>query len=199
MRMRGAIVFWTLGAALLLASCTSGGSFDEPNPLGVPDVDPRTYRLTIAGEVDNPLDLTLADLTALPAETCTVAMPLPDGSTRSAEWTGVPLADLLHRAGIRDRADRVVFRSANGMETSITAADAKTDAVFLATKVDGRPLSADLGFPMRVVADGKYWYKWARWVVEIRVIRGDHVGFWEALGHAVEGDVSKNTLPNAGS
>lgn len=125
----------------------------------------------------------------MPTKTVEATLASKDGWRERSRWTGVPLADVLHRAGVGDGADRVVFISANGYETSLSLRDAIAGGVLLAWKVQDETLVREQGFPLRVVAPGKYDYKWAGWVTEVRAIRGDHKGIWEALGYPNDGTV----------
>jgi len=46
----------------------------------------------------------------------------------------------------------------------------------------GEPLTGDHGFPVRITADGKYGYKWCKWLVEIELVDYDHKGHYEGKG-----------------
>ncbi len=102
------------------------GQFTTPSDLffvrnhgGVPAVDPSQYRLTVDGLVEKPLSLSLDDLHALPRATVTATLqcagnrrlemmahkPIPDElpwgteAISNAEWSGVPLREVLAAAG----------------------------------------------------------------------------------------------------
>src|SRR5207245_3715393 len=82
---------------------------------------------SVGGLVDRPLSLSLRDLTNLPSQTSVVTLecagngraqldPRVDGeqwnfgAVSTAEWTGVPLVEVLDRAGVRPGAQEVLFR-----------------------------------------------------------------------------------------
>jgi DMSO/TMAO reductase YedYZ molybdopterin-dependent catalytic subunit len=95
-----------------------------------PELDPRTYRLSMSGAVRNELSLSYADLRAMPSRTCVatlecagnsrvfMAPPVPGaqwqlGAVGNAEWTGVPLSALLERAGLAEEVRELVFEGAD--------------------------------------------------------------------------------------
>jgi len=52
-------------------------------------------------------------------------------------------------------------------------------------------LPAANGFPVRVVATGKYGYKWAKWVTSIELSSNTNfLGYWESNGYNNDGDVN---------
>ena len=64
----------------------------------------------------------------------------------------------------------------------------KYDAM-LAYQVNGSPLKQHDGFPFRLIAVGKYGYKWAKWVNKLEVINKSRVGYWEGYGYSDRADV----------
>jgi hypothetical protein len=65
--------------------------------------------------------------------------------------------------------------------------------VLLAYEMNGETLPRNHGFPLRLVAPGKYGYKWVKWVTHIEVIDYDYKGFWESRGWDDDADVSTFT------
>src|SRR4029453_1527821 len=78
-----------------------------------------------------------------------------------ATWEGVRLDRLLPP----DAAGSLVVASATGYRRRLPLADART--LLLATRLDGRPLSAGHGFPARLVAPGRRGFWWVKWVTSI--------------------------------
>ena len=60
----------------------------------------------------------------------------------------------------------------------------------LAYQVNNSPLQKQDGFPLRLIAFGKYGYKWAKWICQLTVIEESQLGYWEKLGFSDQGDVS---------
>ena len=92
---------------------------------GHPDVDPETYRLKVSGMVDQRLELSLADLRAMPSRELVFGFECsgnrgPHNSLSSnGRWTGVPLRSVLGRAGVQDRAREIVFFGADHGEEEV--------------------------------------------------------------------------------
>ena len=88
------------------------------------------------------------------------------GSTR---WLGVLTADVLKRAGVRPTADQILSTSVDGMTISTPVAALQDDrGALLAVAMDGKPLTAEHGFPVRMVTPGLYGYVGATtWVTRL--------------------------------
>ncbi|QMW67548.1 molybdopterin-dependent oxidoreductase [Mumia sp. ZJ1417] len=152
----------------------------------VPDVPADTWRLRIHGDVDEELELSFADLLDMPlierriTLTC-VSNEVGGPYAGNATWIGVPLADLLRRAGVRDGADALKSTSADGMVIG-TPLDAVLDGrdALVALAMNGEPLPLDHGFPARMVVPGLYGYVSAtKWLVDLEVTRfADFEAYW---------------------
>ena len=98
-----------------------------------------------------------------------------------AEWTGIPLVEVLDRAGIKPEAREVLFRGADaGMvhgrteairfERSLELDDARASEALLAYAMNGEPLPIQHGYPLRVIVPGWYAVTSVKWLTEIEVI-----------------------------
>src|SRR6266481_5550055 len=117
-------------AALIGGVVMPNAHFYVRNHFQIPNLDPTTWRLRVRGLVDRPLELSLRELTTMPSRTTVVTLECAGngrsgleprvpgeqwelGAVSTAEWTGVPLVEVLDRAGIRAGAREVVFRGAD--------------------------------------------------------------------------------------
>jgi len=165
--------------------------------LAVPRVDPSTWTLRIRGLVEDELEMTFAELLEEPMVeshvtlTC-VSNPVGGDLAGNATWLGVPVRTLLERAGVRDGADMVLSRSIDGF-TASTPLEALTDErdSLLAVGMNGDPLPAEHGYPVRMVVPGLYGYVSAtKWVTELKVTRfADDTAYWTTRGWSERGPI----------
>lgn len=134
-------------------------------------VDPETYRLKVSGAVDRELSLSLAEVRALPAVRQEFSLDCPGFFVDHGTWTGVPLRELLERAGVRPQARRVLFTSLSlGYTSVLSLEDARKDGVLVAYEFDGRSFPPLHGFPLRLAAKGHPGSVWVKWLGEIQVL-----------------------------
>lgn len=175
------------------------------NPPGFdPVVDVAKWSLQVGGLVTRPLRLTYDDITAMPAvqqvQTLECISNEVGGDLISTtRWKGVRLRDVLQRAGgTAATAVRVVFRCADGYSESIPIADAMNATTLLAYEMNGGPLPAKHGFPVRLLVPGLFGMKNPKWITRIEVVDYDFQGYWEASGwsdDAVVKTMSKFAAP----
>ncbi len=142
----------------------------------VPRVSPGDWSLTVDGEVDHQVTLTLADLLAMPMVEKDITLMCVSNEVGgdlvgSARWLGVRTRDVLARAGVHASADQVLSTSVDGMTIS-TPIQALTDdrEALLAVGMDGAPLPAEHGFPVRLVTPGLYGFVGAtKWLARMTV------------------------------
>ncbi len=152
----------------------------------VPDMalagNPSGWTLTVDGEVDSPMELSLEDLENQ-FEVVTLRLVVEcggngrafynpgasgnqwtTGAVACAEWTGVRLKDVLEAAGVRSSA---VYTAHYGMDTHLSG-DPEKDPIsrgvpiekamephnLIAVRMNGEPLPALHGFPCRLVVPG---------------------------------------------
>lgn len=141
----------------------------------------RSCRLEIGGCVATPSSLTLADLmTRPPVERRADIHCVTGWSRRAITMRGWPLAAVLDAVGVRDDARfvRFIAHSNRGHDTSLPLALALADT-WLVTEIDGLPLSAEHGGPLRTVTPSRYFYKSLKWLAKIELLSADQLGYWE--------------------
>lgn len=100
-------------------------------------------------------------------------------------WEGITLKELLKMAGVKPGAQTVKLYSGDGVYTdTLTLEQADMDDVMVAVMHDGKPIPSDLGGPVRLIVPKMYAYKSVKWLNRIELIKGEHVGYWEARGYA---------------
>jgi hypothetical protein len=119
----------------------------------------------------------------------TATLKCVEGYSGTAVWKGVPLGYVLDLAGVQKGADEVVFYASDGYDSSLTLDYAYEDDVLLCYEMNGETLPENQGYPLKVVAPGKWGYKWVKWVYAIEVVDYDHKGFWESRGWNDDADI----------
>jgi len=131
------------------------------------------YRLRIEGRVTRPLTLTLDDIRALPPQSAELPIACVEGWSYSARWSGVRLRDLLHMAGAAPGATVHVesLEEHSPYRVSLVNHQQAGDAdTLLATHLDGRPLTADHGAPLRLIGPGRPGVNQTKWVTRVVVL-----------------------------
>jgi DMSO/TMAO reductase YedYZ molybdopterin-dependent catalytic subunit len=128
----------------------------------VPTIDPDQWRLSIK-DGQGRRALTLAELTTFGTQ-MRATLDCTSGWYSHQDWAGVPMGTLLRRG---PGAQSVYVHSVSGYWVRFPIHD--LDRLLLATQVGGAPLSADHGFPARLVAPDRRGYWWVKWVDRIEV------------------------------
>ncbi len=156
---------------------------------GTQYIDKESYRLRVEGLVENPRNFTYEEITGLPETSKVVDLNCVEGWSFTAKWTGVKMADLIAETGAGENATTVVFYSADGYSTSLDMDYLLENEIILAYKLNDVTLPPERGFPLQLVAESKYGYKWAKWIVRIEVSDSPYKGYWEKKGYNNRADV----------
>ena len=157
------------------------------------------WKLIVGGLVEQKLELSLADLRAMPSRTQITRHDCVEGWSCIGKWKGVPLSALLETAKLKPDARYIVFYCADdlggtGTEDgkyyqSIALVDAFHAQTILAYEMNDQTLPVPHGAPLRLRVERQLGYKMAKYVMrieavdEIAAIRGGRGGFWEDLGY----------------
>jgi len=155
--------------------------------LGVPKVDLEKWRLRVDGLVERPLEFSYQDLTNSPATRYKRSFfCVTKWSIENPEWEGVSLPSLVGPAGVSQDAKWVMFHCLDGYTAPIPVEDALDEDSIVALRINGKPLSAEQGFPARPFMPKLYGWKSAKWLNRIEFIRD---GYWEMYGYHERGNV----------
>lgn len=155
-----------------------------------PKVDLDSWRLRVEGLVDHPIELSLEQIKSRPKKELVAtlecsgngASPSFMGAVGNARWSGTSLAALLKECGVQADAVEAAFWGADsGKEKirdteydqnfarSLSKADAMRDDILLAWEMNGQPLAADHGAPLRLIVPGWYGIAWVKWLSRIEL------------------------------
>lgn len=150
-----------------------------------PNIDPTTFRLTIDGEVNHPMQLSLVDLQKMPLTSMTIRHVCVEGWAAIVQWNGVRLRDLVTLAQPKANVRYVYFTSADGYYESWDLASAVHPQTLMAYQRNGQTLTPDNGAPLRLASPIKLGYKQSKWVTQITFLSNltPMKGYWEDLGY----------------
>jgi DMSO/TMAO reductase YedYZ molybdopterin-dependent catalytic subunit len=171
------------------------------------EITADTWKLTLGGEVEKPLSLTLADLSKL--ETHSVVNTLEcagngrslhrpqvpgiqwgKGAVSTAKFSGPRLRDVLQQAGVKPSGKHVMFRGLDEVPgkvppfiRSIPIEKALDSDTLIATRMNGAPLTKHHGFPARALVPGWIGAASTKWLTEIKVMESEFVGNFMSPGY----------------
>jgi DMSO/TMAO reductase YedYZ molybdopterin-dependent catalytic subunit len=184
------------------------------NHFDIPDLDPAIWRLAVKGRVERPLSLSLNELRSMPSLARIVTLECAGngrslmrpavpgerwdlGAVSTAEWTGVPLIEVLELAGPLAGAREVIFRGADAgrvegrtatvpFERSLTLDVARQRDVLLAYAMNGEPLPVQHGFPVRLIVPNWYAVASVKWLTAIDVVDEPFTGYYQTEKYVYE-------------
>jgi DMSO/TMAO reductase YedYZ molybdopterin-dependent catalytic subunit len=193
---------------------TPSARFYVRNHFHIPMLDASAWRLEVGGLVERPLSLSLRDLRTMRSQTLVATLecagngrtgfdpPIAGeqwrlGAVSTAEWTGVPLVDVLDRAGIRADARELVFRGADSgtvpgrtdvvlYERSLNLDVATGSEALLVQLMNGESLPIQHGYPLRLVVPDWYGMSSVKWLTEIELIAGGFSGHFQVDAYVYE-------------
>jgi DMSO/TMAO reductase YedYZ molybdopterin-dependent catalytic subunit len=151
---------------------------------GTQFINRETYTLQVTGMVNRSLNLSYEELLAFPVADRFVRMNCVEGWGFDARWTGVTLNSIFNDSGLKPGAKNVIFYCADGYSTSLELDYLTGNDIMLAYRLNNVTLPPERGFPLQLVAEGRYGYKWAKWITHIEVTDQPYEGFWESRGYS---------------
>lgn len=152
-----------------------------------PTVSANGWTLTITGLVDKEMTYTLDQLTERATTQrittlCCISNQLNGDLISTAQWTAVPLLDLLNEAGVKDGAVDLKFHAADDYEDSVSIDVGLSENNMVVVGMNGEPLNDDHGFPARLIIPNIYGMKNVKWIDRIEVVDEDFQGYWQTRG-----------------
>ena len=189
---------------------------------GVPtQIDPLKHRITIRGLVKTPLSLSVQALQDLSTPTEIIAVNQCSGNSRgfssprvpggqlgngamgNARWTGIPLRDILNKAGVLKGAKQVTFRGLDTAPLEATPAFIKAldidhtldGEVMIAFAMNGENIPLLNGFPVKLIVPGYYGTYWIKHLSDIEVLDHTFDGFWMKTAYRIPDNPTHSILP----
>ncbi len=158
----------------------------------VPRFDPERWDFVVSGLVESPVRWNWREFNSLPTVTTHSDFHCVTRWSRfDNDWKGVSFREVLRRVNAKPAATYVLVHAEQGFTANVPLADLDRDNVLFATHHDGEPLSADHGYPLRLIVPHLYAWKSVKWVRGIEFLERDRPGFWEQNGYHMYGDPFK--------
>lgn len=158
----------------------------------VPRVDLSTWDFKVTGLVHEPLVLSWDELLKLPAKKVTADIHcVTRWSKLDTTWEGVDVKQLLKRVKPRLNARYVSASCEYGFTTSVPLDVLNDDDTLLAYAYEGKPLTPEHGYPLRLLVPKRYFWKSAKWLRALSFLDEDRLGFWERHGYHNNADFWK--------
>lgn len=149
----------------------------------VPVIDGSTYKLELAGMIENRKPWTLRELYALPQVSQVTRHICVEGWSEIGKWGGVRLSEFLKRVGADTTAKYVGFQCADDYYGSIDMATALHPQTLMAFDWDGDRLPPKYGYPMKIRIPTKLGFKNPKLVTAMFVTNEYPGGYWEDKGY----------------
>ena len=171
------------------------------------ELDAGTWQVTIGGEVEKPVTLTLADLSKIEAHSVVNTLECAGngrglyrpqvpgvqwgrGAVGTARFSGPRMRDVLERAGVKASGKHVMFRGLDEVPgkvppfiRSIPIEKALDSDTLIATHMNGAPLTKHHGLPARALVPGWIGAASCKWLTEIKVLDSEFVGNFMSPGY----------------
>jgi len=192
------------------------------NHFQIPDLDGASFRLAVGGRVERPATLGMRDLQNMRSQTLVVTLECAGngralfdpavpgekwqfGAASTAEWTGVPLVEVLDRVGVPTSGRHVVFRGADvglvegrresiRFERSLSIDDARDPDVLLAYAMNGEPLPKLHGYPLRLIVPRWYAVASVKWLTHVEIVEQPFTGHYQSEKYWYEWERDDGTV-----
>lgn len=175
------------------------------------NVDPmpkaNNWALEVFGEVQKPLKLTLAAISAMPSfdQVTTlqcISNPVGGDLSSNAVWTGTPLKRILDMAGMSAKTVQIMMYGADGFVDDLPLDAALHPYTIVAHKMNGVTIPSRHGYPVRLIVPGYVGEKSVKWLTGLEVREHEGKGFYEKQGwgpHFAIENTSRFDAPDDGS
>jgi DMSO/TMAO reductase YedYZ molybdopterin-dependent catalytic subunit len=154
----------------------------------VPRFDPERWDFVVSGLVENPVRWNWKEFNSLPTVTTHSDFHCVTRWSRfDNDWKGVSFREVLRRVNPKSAAKYVLVHAEQGFTANVPLADLNRENVLFATHHDREPLSADHGYPLRLIVPHLYAWKSVKWVRGLEFLEQDRPGFWEQNGYHMYG------------
>jgi DMSO/TMAO reductase YedYZ molybdopterin-dependent catalytic subunit len=158
----------------------------------VPLFRPTSWDFRVFGLVEEQLRLSWQEFSNLPQSEVSGDMHCVVRWSRFDNlWGGLLATELMKRVKLRPEARHVMVHGENNHSANLPISDFLRPTTIFALRLDGQPLTAEHGYPLRLVVPNLYAYKSVKWVRGIEFLDRESPGLWEFNGYHIYGDPFK--------
>ncbi|UCF49479.1 MAG: molybdopterin-dependent oxidoreductase [Thermoplasmatales archaeon] len=167
--------------------------FRENSIKGPQYVSRDKYRLVVTGLVNNTYNLTYDEIIdSFHSSKRVITLFCVEGWEVKILWEGIMVRDLLDLADVSPEATTIIFYAYDGYSTSFPLDYITDNNIIMAYKMNNVTIPPRRGFPFQLVAEGKWGYKWIKWITTIELSdKTEYRGYWESRGYSNTGDLDK--------
>jgi DMSO/TMAO reductase YedYZ molybdopterin-dependent catalytic subunit len=152
-----------------------------------PRIAPDEWEFTITTETGQVHRWNWAEFLALPQDDVTRDIHcVTSWSKLGTSWRGVSLDTLFE--SVESDCEFTMTHSYGGYTTNVPLDDLLGGKAWIAHQFDGEALEPEHGGPARLLVPHLYFWKSAKWVRGLELLRQDEPGFWESNGYHMYGD-----------
>jgi DMSO/TMAO reductase YedYZ molybdopterin-dependent catalytic subunit len=155
----------------------------------IPEVHEKEWTFTASGLIEKPLKVTYKEFLSLPSRELTADFHCVTGWSKfDLHWKGVLFKTIASMTNPFREAKFAEIIAEEEYTTNLPLSVLMDDDVLFAFGLEGKPLTREHGFPLRLVVPKRYAYKSAKWVTGVRFLKEDRPGFWEKRGYSNSAD-----------
>ena len=145
----------------------------------------ETWDLRVWGNIAEPKRFSFAEFRALPTIQVTMDIHcVTRWSKFDTTWEGVQFKEFLkHIPELDSSAAFVIAHAEHNFTANVPLEFLMEDDAMLAYKYDGKELTPEHGYPLRLLVPKKYFWKSAKWLRGLEFLPHDKLGFWERYGY----------------
>jgi DMSO/TMAO reductase YedYZ molybdopterin-dependent catalytic subunit len=174
---------------------SSASDFRENSIKGPQYVDITSYHLEVDGLVAHPRNYTYDQVKSFQNYQKVVKLDCVEGWSVNILWQGVLVKDILNEAQPLPPANTVIFYAVDGYSTSFPLEYLQNNQIIMAYQMNNATLPPERGFPLQLVAESKWGYKWIKWINRIELSNNSSFqGYWESRGYSISGNLNESFL-----
>lgn len=171
---------------------SSINDFRENSIKGVQYINISTYQLEVSGLVENPKNYTYNELLNKQSYEKVVTLNCVEGWDVTILWKGILINDLFSEVHPKD-ANTVIFYAYDNYTVNFPLDYFKNNSIILAYEMNNVTIPPERGYPLMLVAESKWGYKWIKWITKIELSNNtNYKGYWESRGYSKEGNLNES-------